>query len=367
MGIVQRRVAAEYFHLYFAAFLPGSKIAAGCLRQRGVGSAVCQTLPSGGPTHGEQTRNILSGRHPAIRRLFDAATRRRYLELAVSRRHSSQFYVEKSARGVQRHRHLRCDADSDRTTWSPIDITTCSKTGAADPAYFVDNYTYSSYGQDEILLPINLDLTQIEHPVLRFRVAYAPYYDGNFFIDSLKVLVSDDCGASFTTLFRSGGEALSTTTSGNGPNNLYEYELFSPQSCDEWREIALNLDAYAGKFVTVKFLNQSGYGNNMYLDDIIFQEEFMIGTTSPGAEIRFRIQPNPAISTAFAQGHSAQNELLQLNLFNAAGQSVWRQEYNVAAGNWDLPISLAAQPQGVYWLSITSETGHKWTEKVVKH
>ncbi|MEO6760258.1 MAG: PKD domain-containing protein, partial [Saprospiraceae bacterium] len=197
-------------------------------------------------------------------------------------------------------------------TWEPVNISTCNPDG--DTAYYVHNYVYSSYGRDEILLPVNLDLSQIQHPELKFRVAYAPYYDGNAFIDSLKVLLSDDCGNAFATIFRSGGEALSTTTSGLGANNLYEYEEFSPANCDEWRTITLDLSAYAGKYVTIKFLNQSGYGNNMYLDDIALTGNIVSGTSAPAGEYLLNIHPNPTRQTAVVQGFSKQAQILNFDL-----------------------------------------------------
>lgn len=249
-------------------------------------------------------------------------------------------------------------------TWSPVDITTCEPEG--DTAYFVENFVYSNYGQDEILLPVNLDLTQSTHPELRFRVAYAPYYDGNFFIDSLKVLISTDCGSSFETIFRSGGEALSTTTSGIGPGNLYEYDAFLPQNCNEWRDVTLNLDAYIGKFVTIKFLNQSGYGNNMYLDDIALADEFMVGTNNPAILSRFRLLPNPAFETTLAQGYAVQAEDLTLSFYNAAGQRLWSRIVQIAAGAWEIPVQLESLPAGVYWLEISNSSGGKWLEKVVR-
>jgi PKD repeat protein len=240
-------------------------------------------------------------------------------------------------------------------TWSPVNITTCEPGG--DSAYYVDNYTYSSYGQDEILLPVNLDLTQIPHPVLSFRVAYAPYYDGNAFIDSLKVLISHDCGSSFRTFFRSGGEALSTTTSGQGPNNLYEYEPFSPKSCEEWRTVDLDLSEYFGQYVTIKFLNQSGYGNNMYLDDISLNGDLLVGAQHPAFLHQPEIRPNPTTGTAVLTGTVAHAGDITVLVRNPAGQTVWSQTLHRPAGKWELTLPAERLPAGIYWVSVTSENG----------
>jgi PKD repeat protein/photosystem II stability/assembly factor-like uncharacterized protein len=249
-------------------------------------------------------------------------------------------------------------------TWSPINITTCEASG--DTALFVENYVYSSYGQDEILLPINLDLNLVVDPVLEFRVAYAPYYDGNAFIDSLKVLISTDCGSSFQTIFRSGGEALSTTTSGLGANNLYEQENFSPQNCDEWRDIALDLKAFMGKYVTIKILNQSGYGNNMYLDDLALTGTFLVGTQPNAQRTSLRIQPNPTRNTTILQGNSRKNEQLVVSLYHITGQQIWTRTEQVAAGTWTLPIPMETLPSGVYSVRVMDELGGIWVRKVMK-
>lgn len=237
-------------------------------------------------------------------------------------------------------------------TWEPIVLNTCEPGG--DTAYWVHNYVYSGYGIDDILFPTSLDLTTAKHPTLKFRVAYAPYFDGNAFIDSLKVLISADCGNSYTTLFRSGGEALSTTTSGIGNNNLYEYDEFTPQNCDEWREIELDLSAYEGKYVTLKIVNQSGYGNNMYVDDISLVAESSTSTQTPHSEILMKLQPNPARNTAWLRGKLPAAAQLELSLSNALGDLLRRESVEVPAGNWERPLDLSTLPSGVYWLRVES-------------
>lgn len=155
------------------------------------------------------------------------------------------------------------DAD---ITWASVSINTCPANG--NQALWLNCYAYSSGGQtDNIALPINLDLTNSTAPVLTFDLAYSPYYDGNVWTDSLRVLISDDCGSTFQTLYYSGGEAMSTNTNGNN-GGLYQYESFAPDNCNEWRKICLPLADYAGNVCTVLIQGINGYGNNMYVDNI---------------------------------------------------------------------------------------------------
>lgn len=245
-------------------------------------------------------------------------------------------------------------------TWAPVEINTCDPEGTT--AYFVDNYIYSSYGIDDILLPENIDLTNAAAATLRFDVAYAPYYDGNFFIDSLHVIVSADCGKTEDIVFRSGGAALSTTTSGIGPDNLYEYDPFRPQSCEEWRTVEIDLSAYAGKYVTIRFRNRSGYGNNMYLDNIALETP-STSATNPNDRVMFSIYPNPTTGTSLVSGRTDGNAVV--SVLNAEGVTLERREI-AGGGPWSASLNISRYAPGVYFIKVSDYLGHTRTEKVVK-
>lgn len=244
-------------------------------------------------------------------------------------------------------------------TWEPVNLTSCEPAG--DTAYFVHNYVYSTYGRDELLFPINLDLSQMATAILRFDVAYAPYFDGNAFIDSLFVQLSDDCGTSTRTLFRSGGEALSTTTSGIGANNLYEYEEFTPQSCAEWRTIEIDLADFLGRIITLRMINQSGYGNNMYVDNISLNGDFLVGThsvyTSP---LSLKLFPNPAHNQTRLIGTAPYSTKAELTLFDGTGGMVVRRTLQIQAGAWEQQIMLENLPAGVYGVKLRGENDLVW-------
>ena len=95
-------------------------------------------------------------------------------------------------------------------------------------------------------------------PVLWFDVAYAQY-DGTE-NDQLDVMISDDCGTTWTNMYSKAGTALMTTapvTPG----------VFTPTG-SQWRKDTVDLAGYANKDILVKFVGTSDFGNNMYLDNI---------------------------------------------------------------------------------------------------
>ncbi len=248
-------------------------------------------------------------------------------------------------------------------TWLPDTLTSCDPDG--DIAYVVNNYEYSSYGVDEILLPINMDLTNVEDLILHFDVAYAPYYDGNAFIDSLKVMITNNCGNSYFTIFRSGGEELSTTTSGGGPNNLYEQERFSPESCEEWKTITLDLSDYIGQYITLKFVNQSGYGNDMHLDNI-WLETGAVSTKQIHASSKITIQPNPTSGLSMLSIESQESQTAHIQLYTPSGITIIASVVQLTNGVWKGNIDLSGYAPGIYLLKITESNGGFITKKIVK-
>jgi len=94
-------------------------------------------------------------------------------------------------------------------------------------------------------------------PVLWFDVAYAQY-DGTE-NDQLDVMISDDCGATWTNMYSKAGAALMTA-----PKST---PAFVP-TASQWRKDTVSLAGYANKDILVKFVGTSDYGNNIYLDNI---------------------------------------------------------------------------------------------------
>ena len=158
----------------------------------------------------------------------------------------------------------------------------CAANGST--AYFVNCYNYSDGGQtDDLLFPENLNLSTIQGAWLKFRYAYAPYIDaGGAWTDTLRVLVSNNCGRTFTAVFEEGGENLSTTSTGGGPNNNYESGDWYPESCADWQQVCINLSQYAGQILQLKIQSQTGYGNNIFVDNVALESNPLLAPTIAG-------------------------------------------------------------------------------------
>ncbi len=109
---------------------------------------------------------------------------------------------------------------------------------------------------DDLNVP-GVDLNGYLSASLTFDVAYARY-NATYF-DQLDVLVSTDCGQSYTVVYSKSGATLATD-----PNQTTAYT--NPAT---WRNENIDLTPYIGNGkVDVKFRGISGYGQYLYIDNI---------------------------------------------------------------------------------------------------
>ena len=149
------------------------------------------------------------------------------------------------------------------TTWTRTTTAFASGTASAKMTFF--GYNTNLGTKDELQTQALSFAGKINH-TLTFKHAYA-WMDrtgtANDRRDSMKVLISTDCGSSWTQLFYKGGNTLSTLTNGAG-----QQAAFTPTS-GQWVTNNIDLSAYDGQnSVIIKFVAINRNGNNLYLDDI---------------------------------------------------------------------------------------------------
>ncbi len=148
-------------------------------------------------------------------------------------------------------------------TWESGEVI--QRDGTEGTVAWFNNFDYAAarneYISDELLTPL-IDLTNATDEVLAFDLAYREYQFGGFEIpDGLRIQVSTDCGNSFEdVLFEAYGTELATINPSTDP--------FFPNDAAVWEKKILDISAYYGQSVIFKFENLSGYGNNLFLDNI---------------------------------------------------------------------------------------------------
>lgn len=128
---------------------------------------------------------------------------------------------------------------------------------STNSAYFNNHDNNTSGGTDDMRTP-GINLTGYANPQLTFDVAYARYNANRS--DTLEVLVSSDCGATWTSVYLKGGTTLSTV-----PDQVTSF--FPTNS--QWRNESVNLSAYGNSSsLLIAFRNHGRHGNYLYVDNI---------------------------------------------------------------------------------------------------
>ena len=141
------------------------------------------------------------------------------------------------------------------TSWART--TAAGNTPTTGNAMWFNNYAYND-ADDDIVRVKPLSFTGLSSAQMTFDVAYAPYNASNY--DGLEVLVSTDCGATFTSVYSKSNTTLATAAATTS--------AFTPTAA-QWRTETIPLTTYVGQAnVIIAFKNLSGYGNNLYVDNI---------------------------------------------------------------------------------------------------
>jgi PKD repeat protein len=121
-------------------------------------------------------------------------------------------------------------------------------------------YGPNQEGAEDYLYMIPVDLAGLDNPSLEFDMAHAQY-DGSY-VDALRVEVFENCDLNGppTKIWEKIDPELATV-----PNQTSYY--FAGSSGD-WRSESIDLNAYAGQKIVVRFVATNGYGNSLFLDNI---------------------------------------------------------------------------------------------------
>ncbi len=133
--------------------------------------------------------------------------------------------------------------------------------GSTTTMAWINFFSYNARGQEDGMVSPILDLTNAnpQNTWLTFDVAYAPY--NTTYVDGLRIDVSSDCGTTYTNgIYNKSGSSLGTVPAST--------TTFTPTTAAQWRKDSVNLGAYAGQRIRLRWTAINDYGNNLYLTNL---------------------------------------------------------------------------------------------------
>jgi len=218
------------------------------------------------------------------------------------------------------------ESSSSIYNWARTILARFSGTGSAVISNYNDYHVGAKYDLD-------LPLIHIEggtHPLLGFKYAYAMYPSNRK--DTLQVLISADCGATWQKIYNKGGYVLHTTTNHSEP--------FYPQTAAEWKQESISLAAFTGD-VLIRFRSVCGNSNNLFLDDVTITFPTGIAAHDPSQSLT--VYPNPATSVINITGLRPNSEI---RITDLTGKVLMTE----TASGTHASIDIQMLPQGVYIL-----------------
>lgn len=180
-------------------------------------------------------------------------------------------------------------------------------------------------------------------------------------IDSLNIYISTDCGGTWTRLYTKGGTQLATVT-----GTLTT--AYTPTSNAQWARDSVSLSAYVGQpSVYLKFESRSGWGNNLYLDNINVSNLTTAGIESIEQSLPvLDVFPNPNAGVFSVNISNVNKDAnVTINVLNAMGQVMSSPLNFKGSANGVHSVNLSLLSNGVYFITIQSDSDKLVTKKIV--
>jgi len=216
----------------------------------------------------------------------------------------------------------------------------------------MENYNYAAVGQIDDLIVPNVNLISAGNiPMMTFWVSYAMRTSG--ISDTLEVVVSTDCGATWTSIYKKWQDSLATVAPVSTP--------FAPTTIADWREETLDLTPFAfSDNVIIKFRNINNNQNNLYIDDVNLSMLVGIKEHLDGNVVS--IYPNPTTGNVTINTASLKSTSLRITLSDALGKTVLVKNVTLPVNTVGLDLSPFSN--GVYLIHL-DDGNESFTNKLV--
>lgn len=246
------------------------------------------------------------------------------------------------------------------TTWAKANVGNASSGSA-----FIRNRTYTNKGQRDDLATPQITYSGVDSVILSFDLSAATYlYPGatDTQMDTLEVLVTTNCGNSFTSVYKKWGAELQTV---NDPNSPQDVE-FVASANGNWRNERIDLTRFNTQSpILVLFRSTNNNGNTIYLDNVNLRTRVLPAALKQQG---YLILPT-SFQNSFNIWHVQQpTSLRYVNVFNAAGQRVFSQQFGKNGAANVITVDMTGKAAGMYVVQLGyDDENRNITQRVFKY
>ena len=255
------------------------------------------------------------------------------------------------------------------TNWAlqnPDGLLTWERTTAAadsgSASMVINNFNYpASNTVDNFISPVVLFDPKVDSFFVSFDYAYSQglNFPGSTVLplDTLDVQLTQDCGQTFTSIWKKWGVDLQTI--GDSTDTISTSFVPTP---DQWKKINIYLSPIIGsQNFQIYFTARGNHQNNLYVDNInIYTKSVPEALKVQG----YLIYPNPFRNSIIIRNYRVPVTLQNIAIFNSIGQKVWSEVLN-GAGYTEMPVDLRNLAAGVYIVKL-QYTDKTVVQKIIK-
>ncbi len=252
--------------------------------------------------------------------------------------------------------------------WTVLNLDgslTWEKTNAAaksgTSSMVIKNFDYPVFNTtDKFISPIVTVAPSVDSVFASFDYAYAA---GNRFpgsslfpADTLEIQLTQDCGQTFTTLWKKWGADLQSS------NGTVDTSIAFVPTVNDWQNVKLYLTPFIGnQNFQIYFVAKSNRRNNLYVDNInIYTITLPAKLKSQG----YLLYPNPFSSVILIQHYQPPVNLKSISIYNSVGQMILQRQYTGNA-NSQIPLNLSYLARGIYVVKL-NYTDKTIVQRIVK-
>ena len=209
-------------------------------------------------------------------------------------------------------------------------------------AMFINNYDVDATENLDDFKSPRINTADADSVIISFDLAHRDYPQEGF-SDTLTVLVTNDCGATFQTVYKKWGAELATAGS-------LDTAYINPAAGD-WRteKIGLAGNILSTQNISVIFRNTTRYGNNIFIDNINIEGK---KTNSLLRRRGYLVLPTVFRQTFAVWYLEPPADLKSIQVFNSIGQLVYTKPFNGSTDTY-ITIDLAGRAAGSYLVRLS--------------